>query len=136
MKKNILLILCMMGALIIGIFLGNRLDTLMNKPVHKESIHTRYTQYGRYYTDGTLITDDGNEWGYNTDEVSNISVYDNMPVWVAFDDNGTPDDVTDDTILGMVYDRTTACMDTLERELSDLYTLSRKGNIITISQGK
>lgn len=136
MKKTILFTLSIIGALAIGIFIGNELNTLINKPVHIETVHTKYTQYGRYYTDDTLITNDGNEWGYNTDEVSNISVYDNMPVWVAFDDNGTPDDVTDDTILGMVYDRTTACMDTLERELSDLYTLSRKGNIITISQGK
>lgn len=136
MKKTILFTLSIIGALALGIALGNKLDTLINKPVYEATIHTRYTQYGRYYTDGTLITNDGNEWGYNTDEVSNISVYDNMPVWVAFDDNGTPDDVTDDIILGMVYDRTTACMDTLERELSDSYTLCRKGNTITISQGK
>lgn len=136
MKKNILFILTMIGALAIGICLGSKLNTLANKPAHIETVHTKYTQYGRYYTNGTLITNDGNEWGYDTNEVSNISVYDNMPVWVAFDDNGTPDDVTDDIILGMVYDRTTACMDTLERELSDSYTLCRKGNTITISQGK
>lgn len=136
MKKTILFALSMVGALALGIALGSKLDTLINKPVYKEAIHTRYTQYGRFYTNGTLITDDGNEWEYFTDTVSDITVYDNMPVWVAFDDNGTPDNVTDDIILGMVYDRTTACMDTLERELSDSYTLCRKGNTITISQGK
>lgn len=136
MKKNILFILSIIGALAIGIFLGNKLNTLVSKPVRIETIHTTYTQYGRYYTSGTLITNDGNEWGYDTSEVSNTPIYDNMPIWVAFDDNGTPDNITDDIILGMVYDRTTACMDALEEELSDSFTLTRNENTITIQTHK
>lgn len=137
MKKTILFALSMLGALAIGIVLGNKLNTFINKPACNETVYTRYTQYGRFYVDGTLITNDGNEWEYFTDTVSDITVYDNMPVWIAFDDNGTPDNVTDDIILGMVYDRTTACMDTIEMKLSDSFTLNRNGNTITVQvQGK
>ena len=28
--------------------------------------HNKYTAYGRYYTNGTVITNDGNEWEYST----------------------------------------------------------------------
>lgn len=93
---------------------------------------TRYTAYGRYYTDDTVITNDGNEWGYGTDTISNIAIYDGMPVWIGFDDNGTPNEITDDIILGLVYDRNTAIYDDLETALSDSFELERDGNNIHI----
>lgn len=97
---------------------------------------TRYTAYGRYYTDDTVITNDGNEWGYSTDTISNKTVYDGMPVWIAFDDNGTPNEVTDDIILGLVYDRNTAIYDELETALDDKFELEREGNNIHIGGTK
>ena len=98
--------------------------------------HTRYTAYGRYYTDGTVITDDGNEWGYTTDTISDKTPTDNMPVWIGFDDNGTPDNITDDIVLGLVYDIHTAIYDALETELSKEFELERDGNKIHIGGTK
>lgn len=95
---------------------------------------TRYTAYGRYYTDGTVITNDGNEWGYSTDTISDKTPYDAMPVWVGFDDNGTPNKVEDDVVLGLVYDRNTAIYDDLETALSDKFELERDGNNIHIKE--
>ena len=94
----------------------------------------RYTAYGRYYTDGTVITNDGNEWTYHTDTISDKTPTDAMPVWIGFDDNGT-DDITDDIILGLVYDRNTAIYDELETALSDSFELEREGNNIKIKGG-
>lgn len=94
--------------------------------------HTRYTAYGRYYTDGTVTTDDGNIWDYTTDTISDKTPYDSMPVWIGFDDNGTQDNITDDIILGMVYDRETAIYDALETELSESFEIEREGNNIKI----
>lgn len=96
----------------------------------------RYTAYGRYYTDGTVITDDGNEWAYSTDIISDKTPIDAMPVWIGFDDNGTPDKVEDDVILGLVYDRNTAIYDDLETALSDKFDLEREGNNIKINGKK
>ena len=96
--------------------------------------HTRYTAYGRYYTDGTVITNDGNEWSYTTDIISDKTPTDAMPVWIGFDDNGTPNEVTDDIILGLVYDRNTAIYDDLETALSDKFELERDGNNISIKE--
>lgn len=76
-------------ALAIGISISRSYTTTEAEP-----IHNKYTAYGRYYTDGTVITNDGNEWGYSTDTVSDQTPYDNMPVCVSFDDNGTPNDIT------------------------------------------
>lgn len=98
--------------------------------------HTRYTAYGRYYTDGTVITNDGNEWAYSTDTISDKTPTDAMPVWIGFDDNGTADDITDDIILGLVYDRNTAIYDELETALSAEFELERDGNNIKIQGGK
>ena len=97
-------------------------------------VHTRYTAYGRYYTDGTVITDDGNEWSYATDTISDKTPTDNMPIWIGFDDNGTPTDITDDIILGLVYDVYTAIYDALETELSTKFELERDGNNIHIKE--
>lgn len=96
----------------------------------------RYTAYGRYYTDGTVITDDGNVWDYATDTISDQTPTDAMPIWAGFDDNGTPDDITDDIILGLVYDRNTAIYDALETALSDSFKLERDGNNIKIKGEK
>ena len=95
----------------------------------------RYTAYGRYYTDGTVITNDGNEWAHNTDTISDKIPADNMPVWVGFDDNGTPNNIYDDIILGLVYDRNTAIYDELEVVLSDSFVIERDGNHIHIEGG-
>lgn len=99
-------------------------------------VHTRYTAYGRYFTDGTVITDDGNVWDYATDTISDQTPTDAMPIWAGFDDNGTPDDITDDIILGLVYDRNTAIYDALETALSDSFKLERDGNNIKIKGEK
>ena len=93
---------------------------------------TQYTAYGRYYTDGTVITNDGNKWSYTTDTISDQTPTDGMPVWIAFNDNATPDDITDDIILGLVYDRETAVYDDLEAALGDTFELERDGNNIKI----
>lgn len=98
--------------------------------------HTRYTTYGRYYTNGTVVTDDGNEWAYHTNTISDKTPTDAMPVWVAFDDNGTPNDIYDDVVLGLVYDRNTAVYDALETALSDKFELERNGNDIRIKEVK
>ena len=100
-----------------------------NKP---EIQSTQYTAYGRYYTNGTVITNDGNEWEYSTDLISDKVPTDAMPVWVAFDDNGTPDNITDDIVLGIVYDRNTAVYDDLEMTLGGTFELERDGNNIKI----
>ena len=97
---------------------------------------TQYTTYGRYYTNGTVITNDGNEWNYATDTISDKTPTDAMPVWVAFDDNGTPDNIYDDIILGLVYDRNTAIYDALETALSDKFELEREDNNIHIKEIK
>lgn len=93
---------------------------------------TRYTSYGRYFTIGAVITNDGNVWEYSTDTISDKTPTDNMPVWIGFDDNGTPDDIADDIILGLVYDRTTAVYDQLEEELSEEFEIERNENEIRI----
>lgn len=94
---------------------------------------TRYTAYGRYYTNGTVITNDGNIWDYTADTISDKTPTDAMPIWIGFDDNGTPNKVTDDIILGLVYDRNTAIYDDLEAALSDKFDIERDGNNIKIN---
>lgn len=101
-----------------------------------EPEHIRYTTYGRYYTNGTVITDDGNIWEYTTDTISDRTPTDAMPVWVGMDDNGTPDKVEDDIILGLVYDINTAIYDELETALSAEFELERDGNNIKIGGTK
>ena len=50
-----------------------------------------------------IYTSDGNRWDYDMlDYVGDIPAYDGMPVTVWLSDNGTPDDVTDDVVLGLV----------------------------------
>lgn len=61
-----------------------------------------YTLDGIYCVD-EVYTSDGNHWGYDmVDTIDGIPAYDGMPVTVWMSDNGTPDDVTDDVVLGLV----------------------------------
>ena len=61
-----------------------------------------YTVDGIYCVD-EVYTSDGNHWSYDmVDTIDGIPTYDGMPVTVWLSDNGTPDDVTDDFILGLV----------------------------------
>lgn len=122
-------ILFSVAALVGGIIFS--IESHKSPDVVQEVEHTRYTAYGRYYTEGTVITNDGNEWSYSTDTVSDKAPYDAMPVWIGFDDNGTAD-ITDDIILGLVYDRETAIYDALETALNDEFDLERDGNNIQI----
>lgn len=102
-----------------------------------EPEHTRYTvDYCRYYTDGTVITSDGIVWGYRSDSISGELSYDGMPVIMALDDNGTPDIIEDDIVLGLVYDIETSIYDKLEVELSESFEIERNGNNIRIQSMK
>ena len=57
--------------------------------------HQQYLTTGYYY-DGYVIRDDGHIWDYETALVEPDS-----PVCIVFDDNCTPNDVTDDYIVNM-----------------------------------
>lgn len=130
--KKLLALTLIVGALL--------LTTACTKAEAPQVESTRYTSYGRYHTHieigGKVIegvkTNDGHIWEYHPDIISDQTPYDGMPVWAGFDDNVTPEDITDDIILGLVYDRTTAIYDQLEEELSDEFTIERNGNEIRI----
>ena len=62
-------------------------------PIRNASDH--YIVDGHYYTDGTIVTADGNAWNYSTDKPIN----NDAPVYVLFDDNGPADDIYDDIIV-------------------------------------
>lgn len=94
--------------------------------------HNRYVMQGRYYTSNICEDTNGNMWKYSTTTVSNTDVYDSMPVYICFDDAGTPDDIYDDEVLGLVYDRETAIYDELESTLSEAFVVERDGNHIRI----
>ena len=98
--------------------------------------HTTRIVSGRYYTSGEVITEDGNVWGYSQDIISERESYDNEPIFALFDDNGTPENIYDDEIYGVVLDRETEVYDRLEAELSKSFTVERNGNIISISERK
>lgn len=98
--------------------------------------HTTYITSGRYYTSGEVITEDGNVWGYSQDIISERESYDNEPIFALFDDNGTPENIYDDEIYGVVLDRETEVYDRLEAELSTSFAVERNGNIISISERK
>lgn len=106
------------------------------KSTEPELVHTSYIASGRYYICGEVVTEDGNIWEYSQDIISERESYDNEPVFVVFDDNGTPEDIYDDEICGVVLDRETAIYDALEMELSDVFEIERNGNVINISKQK
>lgn len=114
-------------------------STTAEEPV-VEAEHTRYVAHGRYYMNADLqwevITDDGNVWSYSQETISDEPRYHTEPVYVGFDDNGTPDTIEDDIILGLVLDRETAIYDTLEVSLSESFELERDGNNIRIQTMK
>lgn len=102
----------------------------------KEEVeHTTYIAQGRYYICGEVVTEDGNIWSYSQDIISERESYDYEPVFALIDDNGTPSEITDDEIYGVVLDRETAVYDELERELSKSFVVERTGNVISISKG-
>lgn len=121
MKK----IIALAGALLL-------LSGCTQKPANVE--HTTYITAGRYYTNGEVITNDGNIWEYDQDIISEQPSYDDEPIFALFDDNGTPDNIYDDEILGVVLDRETAIYDELETALSDTFTVERNGNIISVKE--
>jgi hypothetical protein len=63
-----------------------------------ENPHSTYAVNGKYYSDGTVITEDGNMWGFCSSDIFNDAVN----VSVVFDDNGTPDNIIDDIILCVI----------------------------------
>lgn len=106
---------------------------------HEESPrpeHTHYFQSGRYYFDadmqGQVVTDDGNVWGYTQDIISDKPSYHYEPVYAVFDDMGTPNNIYDDEIVGLVLDRETAIYDAIEEELSEDFSIDREGNTMRI----
>ena len=119
--------------LVVGAFLIT-IGCTKTEPAPK--VHTRYVAQGHYYADGTVITADGNVWDYHTDIISDKPSYDHQAVNVGFDDNGTPNDITDDIILGLTWDVATSIYDRLETALSDKFEIEREGNNIQINEMK
>ena len=97
-----------------------------------EPVHTRYVTTGRYHTVGALVTKDGNFWEYSQDIISEEPSYNYEPVYAVFDDNGTPDDIIDDIVVGLVRDTETAIYDELMQALSESFEMEREGNNIRI----
>ena len=61
-----------------------------------------YTSDGIYCVD-LVCTSNINHWSYDmVDTIDGIPAYDGMPVTVWLSDNGTPDSMTDDIVLGLV----------------------------------
>ena len=106
----------------------------------EETQHTRYVAHGRYYQNSDmeweLITDDGNIWSYDQETISDKPRYNAEPVYAGMDDNGTPDDIYDDIVLGLVFDVNTAIYDALETALSEEFELERDGNYIRVNEMK
>lgn len=94
--------------------------------------HTRYVAQGRYYANNICEDVNGNMWEYSTTTISNTDVYDGMPIYICFDDAGTPNNIYDDEVLGLVYDRETAIYDKLEEALSESFEVERNDNNIRI----
>lgn len=106
------------------------------EPKVEEVEHIYYFTEARYYTNGEVITNDGNVWNYSTDIISDKPSYDNEPILAGFDDNGTPNDIVDDIIVGVVFDRETAIYDALEIKLGEAFVVEREGNNIRLSTEK
>lgn len=107
----------------------------ISKPIVEKTV---YFQSGRYYLNGNIITNDGNIWGYTQDIISEAPAYDNEPVYVGLNDNGTPNIIEDDEVVGLVLDRETAIYDELEKAFAEdsAFTVKREGNNITIGINK
>ena len=70
------------------------------KPKPAPVEHQQYLTQGHYY-DGYVIRDDGHIWDYQS-----YLVEPDSPVYIKFDDNGTPEEVTDDYIICVAFDYT------------------------------
>lgn len=96
MKK---LICASLAALCLGFgFLASLQDSLAlskTEPI-------MYITAGWYYTCGEVVTEDGNIWGYSQYIISEQPSYDDEPVLAVFYDAGTPDNIYDDEIVGLV----------------------------------
>lgn len=79
------------------------------------------------------ITIDDNELFYAKHGIDIVISCNDEPIFALFDDNGTPDNIYDDEILGVVLDRETAIYDELETALSSDFALERQGNDIKLS---
>jgi hypothetical protein len=84
-----------MKKLFLTIITASLLVTACHTP--KPAPHHCYATSGHYYLDGTIITADGNAWGFDTDAFCDDDTY----VQVIFDDNGTPNNIYDDIILNV-----------------------------------
>ena len=81
----------------VGVLASAALLSACNEPttaVTETKHDTSYHAYGIYYDGGVIVTDDGNEW-----EIEPENVKDGTPIVVAFDDAGTPNNIYDDEIL-------------------------------------
>ena len=70
-----------------------------------QSVNTEHAVYmmpGHYYVVGEVITEDGNIWAYSQDIIGDEPSYDNKPVYVLLYDAGTPNNIYDDEIVGLV----------------------------------
>lgn len=134
--KKVLLFLGLFTLICIGGYVGYTHIATVEEPVESSVEHTRYAIQGRY--NGYFIWEDttGNLWKYRTATVSNQEVYIGMPVYICLDDNATPDNLYDDKVLGIVFDRETAIYDELEASLSESFDLERDGNDIHIQSIK
>lgn len=110
--------------------------TTMETQAQTEIAHERYVATGRYYTCGELVTNDGNVWKYAQDTISEMESYDHQPVFAVFDDNGTPDNIYDDEVCGLVRDIETEIYDALEVALSEDFAVERNGNVLSVSYGE
>lgn len=61
-----------------------------------------YIASGHYYITGEVITEDGNIWGYSQDIISDEPSYDDEPIYALFYNAGTPSNIYDDEIVGLV----------------------------------
>lgn len=133
MKKTLALAL-ILGALILSGCGATTSGSAPEPTAEPKAENKFYTASGRYYVNGIVITEDGNEWGYSQDVISEKESYDDEPVFVVFDDKGTPGDIYDDAILELILDRETAIYDALEVALSEEFTVERNGNRLEISK--
>lgn len=61
-----------------------------------------YVAKGHYYTCGEVVTEDGNVWDYSQFIISDQLSYNEEPVYVVMSDSGTPDNIYDDEIVGLI----------------------------------
>ena len=130
MKKLLTTLLILIS--MTGCSTPNTSEVVVQETTTTEVAHTRRVTTGRYYINGEVITNDGHIWGYTQNIISEKPSYDNEPVYVVLDDNGTPYEITDDIIIGLVLDTETAIYDALEEELSDSFEMERENNNIHI----